>query len=225
MDPEFLPLYEQCRRFSMTSADRMFALYKAVQYIEQANVPGALVECGVWRGGSMMLAARTLLKLGVDARELYLFDTFDGLPKPDAEKDIDVWGNRAIDGWQPHAKDERSSNWARATLDEVQHNLAGTGYPSKRMHFVKGLVEETVPAQAPEQIAILRLDTDWYASTRHELEHLFPRLAPHGVLIIDDYGHLKGARKAVDEYIAQHKLPLMLMRIDYTGRVAVKNVA
>jgi tetratricopeptide (TPR) repeat protein len=223
MDPAFLPLYEECRRYSMTSADRMFALYKAVHYLEQAGIGGSFVECGVWRGGSMMLAARTLLEIGNATRDLYLFDTFEGLPEPDEKEDIDVWGNRAIDGWRPHAKDERSSSWALATLDEVRANLARVSYPSERVHYVKGLVEETIPKQAPDKIALLRLDTDWYASTRHELEHLFPRLVPHGVLIIDDYGHLKGARKAVDEYIAQQRLPLMLMRVDYTGRVAVKN--
>jgi O-methyltransferase len=225
MDADFLPLYEQCRRYSMTSADRMFALYKAVHYLEQAQIGGSFVECGVWRGGSMMLAAKTLLKLGCSERDLYLFDTFAGLPKPDEREDVDVWGNRAIDGWRPHAKDERSSDWALATLEEVRANLGQTGYPQARLHYIKGMVEETIPAQAPQQIALLRLDTDWYASTRHELEHLFPRLMPHGVLIIDDYGHLKGARKAVDEYVAQLSVPLMLMRVDYTGRVAVKNLA
>jgi len=225
MDAEFLPLYEACRRFSMTSADRMFALYKALHYLEGAGIDGSLVECGVWRGGSMMLAAKTLLKLGNCHRDLYLFDTFEGLPKPDEREDIDVWGNRAIDGWRPHAKDDRSSTWAFASLEAVRTNLALTGYPAERLHFVKGMVEDTIPEQAPQKIALLRLDTDWYASTAHELEHLFPRLVPHGVLIIDDYGHLKGARKAVDEYIARHSLPLMLMRVDYTGRVAIKNFA
>lgn len=223
MDSAFLPLFDECRAYSMTSADRMFALYKAVEYIERMGAPGDIIECGVWRGGSMMLVAKTLLSLGSTSRDLYLFDTFEGLPKPDEAKDVDVWGNRAIDGWRPHAKDDRSSTWALATLEEVRENFGRTGYPDQRVHFVKGLVEETIPVRAPQQIALLRLDTDWYASTRHELEHLFPRLARNGVLIIDDYGHFKGARQAVDEYIAAHRLPLLLVRVDYSGRIAVKN--
>ena len=84
------------------------------------------------------------------------------------------------------------------------------------------MVEDTIPNQAPKEIALLRLDTDWYESTLHELEHLYPRLVSGGVLIIDDYGHWRGAREAVDEYIDKHKLKLFLTRIDYTGRLCVK---
>ena len=107
-----------------------------------------------------------------------------------------------------------------ATLDEVAApTCAATGYPAERLHFVEGKVEDTIPEQAPERIALLRLDTDWYESTRHELEHLYPRLSPGGVLIIDDYGHWEGARQAVDEYF---KGEVYLHRIDYTGRLAIK---
>lgn len=223
MDADFLPIYERCRRFTMTSSDRMYALYKAVEYIEQASVPGDIIECGVWKGGSMMVAAYTLLKLGRATRHLYLFDTYEGLPKPDEKLDVDIWGNRGIDGWLPHRKTDESSDWALATIDEVRSNLEGTGYPSNLLHFIKGMVEKTIPENAPESIALLRLDTDWYSSTLHELVHLFPRLSRNGVIIIDDYGHFKGARKAVDEYIAQHKLPILLNRVDYAGRIAIKN--
>jgi hypothetical protein len=100
--------------------------------------------------------------------------------------------------------------------------MALSGYDAARLRFVKGKVEDTVPAQAPARIAILRLDTDWYESTRHELEHLDPRLSPGGVLIIDDYGHWAGCRQAVDEYFASRKLHALLNRVDYTGRIAVK---
>jgi O-methyltransferase len=90
------------------------------------------------------------------------------------------------------------------------------------VRLVKGKVEDTVPKNAPEKIALLRLDTDWYESTRRELVHLFPRLVPGGVLIIDDYGHWQGARKAVDEYIAGNQVKILLNRVDYTGRIGVK---
>ncbi len=100
--------------------------------------------------------------------------------------------------------------------------MAKVGYPANRLHYVRGKVEETVPAQAPQQIALLRLDTDWYESTRHELKHLYPRLSSGGVLIVDDYGHWKGSRQATDEFIAETPEFGLLTRIDYTGRLSVK---
>lgn len=221
-EPEFHELVERVRTFTMTSFERMYALYKALEYIEQARIPGDIVECGVWRGGSMMLAAYKLLALGRSDRNLYLFDTYEGLPKPDEIKDIDLWGNRAIDGWLPMKTSEEGSHWAKASIEDVQANMQSTGYPYGRIHFVKGMVERTIPDSAPKGIALLRLDTDWYASTKHEMEHLFPRLSSNGILILDDYGHLKGARRAVDDYLAEQKLPLLLNRIDYTGRLIVK---
>ncbi|QCI63176.1 TylF/MycF/NovP-related O-methyltransferase [Phreatobacter stygius] len=221
-DPDFAPILESARRYTMTSVERMYALYKAIEYIESAAIPGAIVECGVWRGGSIMVALAALKALGRTERDIYLFDTFEGLPQPDAAKDVDMFGNRAIDGWLPHSRGETQSNWAYASLDDVRANVARTGYPMERIHFVKGMVEDTLPAAAPESIALLRLDTDWYASTRHEMIHLFPRLCAGGVLIIDDYGHFLGARQAIDEYIAEQKVPLLLNRIDYSGRLGIK---
>ncbi|WP_315806246.1 MULTISPECIES: TylF/MycF/NovP-related O-methyltransferase [unclassified Bradyrhizobium] len=222
LDPAFEPILEVARRFTMTSVDRMYALYKAVEYIEAAQIPGAIVECGVWRGGSIMIALATLRALGRTDRDVYLFDTFEGLPRPDDAKDIDVLGNRAIHGWLPHARGNEQSNWAYASLDDVRANVALTGYPSERIHFVKGMVENTIPAAAPKCIALCRLDTDWYASTLHEMVHLYPRVAVGGVLIIDDYGHFRGAKDAVDEYLTKTKTRLLLNRIDYSGRLGVK---
>ena len=222
MDESFLPIYEACRAYTMTSVERMYALFKAVKYLEDAGIDGDIVECGVWRGGSMMVAAYTLLALGSTARNLYLFDTYEGLPRPEEDKDMDIWGNRAIDGWLPRSAGEEKSHWAEASEEEVKANLLSTRYPASRLHLVKGMVERTIPDSVPQHIALLRLDTDWYASTKHELEHLFPKLSRHGVLIIDDYGHFKGARKAVDEFISTRRIPLLLNRIDYTGRLAIK---
>jgi hypothetical protein len=104
----------------------------------------------------------------------------------------------------------------------VKNVLYGTGYPVHKIHFVQGRVEETIPACAPDPISLLRLDTDWYASTKHELVHLFPRLSHGGVIIIDDYGHWKGSREACDEYFRSNGIPILLNRIDYTGRIALK---
>jgi hypothetical protein len=113
------------------------------------------------------------------------------------------------------------NEWCYSPLDEVKRNLARTGYPAERVVYVQGKVEDTIPGTLPERTALLRLDTDWYSSTRHELEHLYPGLVAGGVLVLDDYGTWQGARQATDEYFAARG-PLLLNRIDSTGRIAVK---
>lgn len=210
---------EAARPFTMTSPQRLAALTKAVGHIHRNRIAGDIVECGVWRGGSMMAAARTLVNLNATDRALHLFDTYEGMPPP-TEPDRDHQGRAAEQLLARSARDK--DIWAIASLDDVRRNLLSTGYPAERISFVKGKVENTIPAAAPERIALLRLDTDWYQSTRHELEHLYPRLGPGGVLIIDDYGHWQGARRAVDEYFANLVPTPLLNVIDQTGRIAVK---
>jgi len=205
--------------YTLTTPGKIEALAQAVEYAVSRPVPGAFVECGVWRGGSMMTVALTLLRLGVTDRELYLFDTFEGMPEP-GEEDVKQGGRHASEVLRNSGRD--SSVWAIAGFDEVRDSVQGTGYPEDKIHFVQGGVEETVPEHAPAEIALLRLDTDWYASTKHELVHLYPRLAPGGVLIIDDYAYWRGARQAVDEYVREKELTLLLIRIDHGARVAVK---
>jgi O-methyltransferase len=214
-----LEICAQVAPYTMTSRERIYALRRAVRYVATAGLTGAIVECGVWRGGSMMVVAQTLLDLGTPAYDLYLFDTFAGMPPP-ADVDRDFAGQAAADLLQHSAGDAHV--WARSSLEETRRALYTVGYPRERIHFVAGRVEETIPAQAPPSIALLRLDTDWYASTRHELLHLYPRLSRGGVIIIDDYGHWQGARQATDEYLAESGLPLLLNRIDHTARIGVK---
>ncbi len=206
--------------FTRTGPERIQALLAATKYVVQAGVPGDIVECGVWMGGSMMVVARALRRMGDSSRNLLLFDTFEGMTDATA-KDRDFRGKEAS---RMMARARRTANdvWAIAPLEAVRENMRSTGYPSERIHYKVGRVEDTLPRDAPEQIALLRLDTDWYESTRHEMEHLFPRLAPGGVLIVDDYGHWEGAKRAVDEYIAAHRLRILLNRIDYTARIAIK---
>jgi hypothetical protein len=219
LEPEFLTLYEKCKPFSMVSLERMYGVYSAVRHITTSRVPGSIVECGVWRGGCMMLAALALRR-EKEKRQLFLFDTFAGMTKP-TEKDTGPDGSEAVTMWLDQ-RQANGSNWLSVPLKEVKRNLAQTGYPEDLLTFVQGDVLRTIPKEAPDEIALLRLDTDWYESTMHELEHLYPRLAPGGVLIIDDYGHWKGAREAVDEYLAALDGPPFLMRTDYTGRMGVK---
>lgn len=206
--------------YTLTSAERIASVCYAVEYVTRNAIAGDVVECGVWRGGSMMAAALSLQHLGDTSRTLHLFDTFEGMTKP-GEFDREANTGRFASELLADAS-SGSPMRAIASLRDVRSNLQSAHYPGERIRFVQGKVEETIPAHAPDQIAILRLDTDWYESTRHELEHLYPRLANRGVLIIDDYGYWQGARKAVDEYIATHHLPLFLHRIDETGRIAIK---
>ena len=218
---EFIELYEFCRPYTMTSIERMFALYKSIEYIVKNDIPGDFVECGVWRGGSAMLMALTLLKFKQANRKIYLFDTYEGMSAP-TEDDVDIHRRKASDQLEATTTEKQNSIWCLATYDTVQQNVISTNYPADNFKLIKGMVEDTIPANNPGQLALLRLDTDWYASTKHELTHLFPLLAGKGVLIIDDYGHWQGARKAVDEYIAEKNIPILLNRVDYTGRVAIK---
>lgn len=219
LEPEFTELYKDVREYTMTSWERLYALYKAVHYVVENNIPGDIVECGVWRGGSMRLAAQVLRSLGVTDRTLYLYDTFEGMTEPDSH-DVDLHGNAATNDWVQIKR--RGVNWAYAPIEEVRETMVGSGYPMDKIVFVKGPVEKTIPGVIPEHIALLRLDTDWHSSTKHEIEHLYPRLATNGVLALDDYGHYRGAQEAIDEYFdAAGRRPL-LMRIDYACRFAIK---
>jgi O-methyltransferase len=210
---------ERARPYTMTTPERLAAVCMAVEHVVTNKIPGAFVECGVWRGGSSMAAALTYLQLGRKDTDLFLFDTFEGMSQPGEDDIQSITGEFAT---QLLAKNDRSAEiWAYAPIADVRQNLEGTGYPASHLHFVKGKVEDTIPRNAPDQISILRLDTDWYESTRHELIHLFPRLAKNGILIIDDYGAWAGARKAVDEYFAAHDVKPFLARIDNTGRIYV----
>jgi len=219
-DEKFTRVYEKCKDYTMTSKERMYALYKAVEYIVNSKLPGDFVECGVWRGGSAMLMAHTLLQMGEADRKIYLYDTFEGMPEP-TEVDYVVSDTRirAVDRWKKDQKGDYNK-WCFSPLPEVKGNMLSTGYPESNIIFVKGKVEDTIPETIPPQIALLRLDTDLYDSTKHELIHLFPLLTENGVLIIDDYGFWAGTKKAVDEYFADK--PILLSRIDLAGRLGIK---
>ena len=217
ISPDQRALYARVGPYTQTSLERVVALADAVEYVVRRDIPGDFIECGVWRGGSSMAVALTLMRLGVSDRRLWLYDTFGTMP-PAGEHDRDYAGRPLTQGALDPVNN--ASQTSGLTLPEVQTALATTGYPPERVIYVEGLVEETIPSSAPERSALLRLDTDWYESTRHELAELYPRLERGGVLLIDDYGHFAGARKAVDEYFATE--PILLSRIDYTGRLAVK---
>ena len=163
--------------YTMTGPLRTASLMRAIKYIVQNKIRGDIVECGVWKGGSMMLIAKTLLSLGADDRELYLYDTFQGMTEP-TDKDESFDKKSANDLLKAKIDEKMDGNniWCYSNLEEVRTNMKSTGYNMSKVHFIEGKVEDSIPGNLPNKTALLRLDTDWYESTLHELTYLYPLL-------------------------------------------------
>lgn len=201
--------------FTKSSPQRIAAMASALGQIDREHIVGDIVECGVWRGGNIILARRLS-----PSRTCWLFDTFTGMTEPE-DIDVSASGRKAIDSYNGRKKP--GGKWSGVSLDEVRANIGvPKGVNDSHLRFVAGAVESTLldPANIPAKIALLRLDTDWHASTKVELEVLYPRLQPSGILIVDDYGHWMGARKAVDEYFGTSGS--RFQKIDYTAVMMVK---
>ncbi len=215
-DSVFMDLFQQVKPYTMTSIEALFALYTSVNYVLDREIPGDILECGVWRGGSALLAALIMKARNVSDRQLYLYDTFQGMPTP-TEFDVDKYGRTGFEMMEQYGDD---IGWCYASLEDVQaafwiHNF------EFEIHFVQGDVIETLEKIKPEVISVLRLDTDWYESTALEFQLLYPRLSTGGVLIVDDYGCWAGSRKATDDYFREVPGP-MLTRIDKEVRLGIK---
>jgi O-methyltransferase len=213
------------RSISVASAEAIVSLMRALEYLVDKRIPGAFVECGVFKGGNIEVMIKTLQHLKVDDRDIYLYDTFAGMPQPDSLDDDGLDGQPLRLSWETHRTDvdgTAGSNWMRASIEVVKRRIDRLRYPEQRLHYVKGMVEETIPKTMPEKIALLRLDTDFYSSTKHELNYLYPRLASGGILIIDDYGSIPGARLAVDEYATENRVNWFMNRVDAHVRLIVK---
>lgn len=213
---------EAVRPFTMTSNERVWSLLRAVDYVVTQPVAGDFVECGVWRGGSVMTMARRLRELNAADRPLWLYDTYEGMTAPtdaDVAADSGITAQELLD---TTAAGDGNNVWCVAGIDDVRTNVLSTGYPAGLVNFVVGDVAQTLYQSVPDQIALLRLDTDWYESTRVGLEVLYPRVAIGGVVILDDYGHWQGARKAVDEYFAAQGFRPLMHPIDFSGRIFLK---
>ena len=222
MEKEFLKIWEETKQYTMISVERGYNIFKSVEYVVENNISGDFVECGVWKGGACMIMAKSLLKFGKQDRKIVLYDTFSGMTEPDENDCISWTGKNMKERWEK-SKDNRGNHLWAAGVDEVRKNLLATGYPENMLEFNIGDVCKTLDAKTPRSVSLLRLDTDWYESTKKELEILYPLLSKEGVLIIDDYGHFTGAKKAVDEYFSdKNRVKIFLSRIDYTGRVGIK---
>lgn len=216
-----IDIIKSISNYSMSTPANHWAIIQSIKHISKNNIDGDFVECGVWKGGNIILfkLISDLLKLN---KNIYAFDTFEGMPEP-GEKDFDL---KNIDAKKTFDKyKDKDIKWCYSTLDEVKSNIKSfnTSY-IETYNFVKGKVEETLNNEKnlPNKISLLRLDTDFFESTKKELEVLFPKLVSGGVLIIDDYGHWKGAKKAVDQYFELDKNFLWLHRIDYASRLLIK---
>ncbi len=221
-DDRLIETIREVGPYTMLNKARLFGLVDAVRFVHRNKIDGAIVECGVWKGGAMMAVARTLMQEGHCDRDLFLYDTYEGFPNPGPE-DVNWRGESASRIWKTLGiAGSRGSKWNYVRLEDVRKVMLRTGYDPERLHFVKGLVEDTIPECAPESIALLKLHTDFYASTRHILENLFPRLSPGGILIVDDYHWWGGTRRAVDEYLENNRLSLFLARVCVGGRMAQK---
>jgi hypothetical protein len=218
-------LIASLRPYTMTSAERLWSLLNAVRYVVAEGLPGDFAECGVWRGGSVMAMARELDHLGVHDRRIWLYDTFAGMTDPtDADVESGT-GVTAADMLEATEVGDGNNVWCVAGRSDVEANLRTTGYPIEQFTLVEGDVAVTLKESVPEAISLLRLDTDWYESTRIGLEVLYPRLVVGGVCILDDYGHWQGARAAVDEYFAAMGRRPYMHAIDFSGRVFIKTAA
>ncbi|MGH7175324.1 MAG: TylF/MycF/NovP-related O-methyltransferase [Minisyncoccia bacterium] len=215
----FAPIMEKSREYTKVDEGRSFGLYKAVEYLCRNNIEGDFVECGVWRGGQAMIMAYTLLQENDVSRTIWLYDTYAGMSEP-TEDDVSILTKEKAKTLLLKDKSPEGI-LSYAPMEEVKRNVVSTGYSPNNFAFVKGKVEDTIPDQMPKKVALLRLDTDWYESTYHELVHLFPRLVKGGVLIIDDYGSWEGSRKAVDQYIKEKNVKILLNRVS-NGRIGVR---
>ncbi|HEV2815930.1 MAG TPA: TylF/MycF/NovP-related O-methyltransferase [Allosphingosinicella sp.] len=208
---------------TMLPRGRLVSLFDQSVFCARQGIRGAFVECGVWKGGGVGLMAAALLEEGEDERHLHLFDSFTDICAPDPEMD----GARAL---QEVSGREVRAGPNPTPLTGIYDRLGGhgtiaacraliegrIGYPPERVHYHQGWFQDTLPEQAAAigEIALLRLDGDWYASTKVCLEHLYDQVVPRGFVIIDDYGTYEGCRKAVDEFLAARGLAPFLCRVD-----------
>jgi len=219
--PQELEVIKSNLALTLTSPARMAATMRSLKYVVKNEIPGAFVECGVWKGGQVIAGAEQL-KILKEEREIFLFDTFAGMTEP-SEVDIDLRKNSAssqLEGTSPQA----DNLWAAVSLNEVEENLKKVNYPRGLVRFIVGDVRKTltIKSNLPNSIAVLRLDTDWFDSTQAELEYLYPLLSIGGVLLIDDYGHWNGAKLAAEKYFEDRGLDPFWTAVDYSCVMHIK---
>jgi O-methyltransferase len=213
--PEELQIINDNLKFTLTRPARMAATMRALKYVSINKIQGAFVECGVWKGGQIIVGIEQLRLLN-DHREVFLYDTFAGMTEA-GEIDRSFLNQSAINLMET-SEPTSNSIWAKVTIEEVKKNLSNLDYSKNLIRYIVGDVRETLltPKNLPEKISVLRLDTDWFDSTYIELVKLYPLLSPGGVLLIDDYGHWEGSRRAADKFFQEIGIDPFWNAIDYT---------
>jgi hypothetical protein len=199
----------------------MYSSFLAAEYVVKNGIKGDIVECGVYRGGISALMAETVLYFDSDSKRIHwLFDTFEGMTEP-AERDFKHGAafNDTLKKYHSTLNSDGISEWCLGSEEDVALTMKISPIDKSNYKLVKGKVEDTLPAEGLGEISLLRLDTDWYESTKYELEKLYPNLQRGGVLLIDDYGSWNGAREAVNEYFENFTVnnPPMLVTDSYYG--------
>jgi len=201
----------------------------AVNYILQNNIEGCIIECGVESGNFEHIWINELMKNN-SIRDIYLFDTFGGLVEPTEYdytcKDAKLYKmnkDEVYTTWKNHVINEKVNGWCYTPLDKVKQRLNSTGYPQNNLHYVVGDVMETLKDKTtiPEKIAILRLDTDWYESSKYELEQMYDNVVAGGVIIFDDYYHWDGQRRATDEFFKSRNINYNFVNIGNLKTAAI----
>jgi hypothetical protein len=214
-----------CKDKTMVSANHLNFLQAIIKKINDEGISGDIVECGVWKGGCSMWMMICQKKYNME-RTFYLYDTFDGMTFPDSNKDakeaVDIYNKinqgkytRNYDKWHQENK------WAYAPIDIVKENINLSLYDESKIQYVIGDVCSTLNTTVPLEISILRLDTDWYNSTKKELDVLFPLVTKNGYIIIDDYYAWKGSRTATDEFLQINKEKITVIDTKTTGGIFV----
>jgi hypothetical protein len=202
----------------------------AVQYVIKNNIDGVFIECGVGDGQFERIWINELKKYNT-VRDIYMYDTFSGLTMPgkyDYTCEKASWNmnkDEVLKTWEKQIIDDKTNGWCYTPLEKVKESLEMTGYPSNKLHYIVGDVLQTLqhPENIPDKIAILRLDTDWYESSKFELEKLYPNVVKGGVVIFDDYLHWDGQRRATDEYFANIGESHQFVKINDTVAAMIKN--
>ena len=223
VEDDFRQLYQKYAPYTMVSWSGLYGAYRAVNHIIDHDIKGDLAECGVWKGGCSAFMMELLKRRDQHkVRKFYLYDTFEGMTAPTG-KDVHFSGAQFAQK-QFKAKQKADEKWSYSPLEEVKTIIAKAGYPESQTKFIKGDVRETLEETKPKTLALLRLDTDWYDSTKAEMQHLYPRLQSGGVLICDDYGAWKGSYEAIHDYFKETGQPTPLLQVDtsYGGATAIK---
>jgi O-methyltransferase len=192
-----------CFGYSMAGLRRLDNLQFCVDDALKNNVPGDLIETGVWRGGSVILMRAILKQRGVTDRIVWAADSFEGMPRPDGEK------YPADSG-----ADLSDIDFLSVSLEQVKANFARFGLLDDQVRFLKGWFRDTLPDAPIERLAVLRLDGDLYESTMDSLNALYQRISPGGYVIVDDYWSWPMCRQAVTDYLAKHNITANIKPID-----------